>query len=148
MRVTKDGVHTDGDEGTRDPQKHRSGHTSAPASNVTASNVPRKRGLLRRHNGRWVDRQLHMTQDFLDDADLGNCRDDPQRALLTHRAAFHLNRKDPLEHTRPRPVRRGARAFGRFHPLLAWRWDDGRPQVAVRRHAPPVTHQMQTRQRH
>lgn len=29
MHVTKDGVHTEGDEGTRDSHKHSSGHTSA-----------------------------------------------------------------------------------------------------------------------
>jgi hypothetical protein len=29
MRVTREGVHTDGDEGTCDPQQHRSGRTSA-----------------------------------------------------------------------------------------------------------------------
>jgi hypothetical protein len=27
VRVTRDGVHTDGDKGTRDPHKHRNGRT-------------------------------------------------------------------------------------------------------------------------
>ena len=38
-------------------------------------------------------------------ADLGDGRDDAQRALLTHGAAFHVHREDPLEQARPAPVR-------------------------------------------
>jgi hypothetical protein len=89
-----------------------------------ASKLPRKRRLLRGGNRRWVDRQLQVPQDFLDDASLGYRRDDPQRALLTHRAAFHVHRKHPREQSRPGPVWHRATAFGLFHALLTRRRDN------------------------
>jgi len=144
-RVTKKGGHTNGDAGTPDPQTHSSGYTSAPASHVLALTIPRKRGLLRRYNGWRVHRQFQVAQDFLDDTSLGKRRNDPQPTLLTHRAAFHVNGKYSLEQPRPVPVRRGRRAFGLVHTLLARGGDDGRLQVAIRCQATAVTHLMLAR---
>jgi hypothetical protein len=66
-----------------------------------------------------VHRQLHMSQDFLDDITLSDRRDDPQPALLTHRAACHVNREEALEQSRPAPVGRDSRAFGLVCSLVA-----------------------------
>ncbi len=38
-----------------------------------------------------------MPQDLLDDAPLSHGGDDPQGALLTHGAAFHIHGKHPLK---------------------------------------------------
>jgi len=91
-RVAKGGRHADRDKGMSDPQSHSNGRTLALASNVMASNVPHKRVLLHWRDGWRVHHQLQVSQDFLHDADLGDFRDDPQPALLTHRAAFHVQR--------------------------------------------------------
>ena len=63
--------------------------------------------MLCRGNGGGVHRQLQVPQDLPDNAALRNHRDDAQRALLTHRAAFHVHGKDALKQTCPTPVRRG-----------------------------------------
>ena len=76
-RVTKGGIYTERDKGMSDPPSHSSERTSAPASTVMASHVPCKCDWLCGGNRRRVHRQLHVTQDFLDDVDIGDRRDDP-----------------------------------------------------------------------
>ena len=97
---------------TKEEKKYVRGRTSALGETGRASKRPRKRGLPRGCDGRRVHRQLHMPQDFLDDTSFHNRRNDPQPALLTHRAAFHVNREDALEQPCPRPVQQRAPVFG------------------------------------
>jgi hypothetical protein len=89
-----------------------------------------------------------MLEDLPDDLAVRDGGDDPQRPLLTERAARHVQGKDALEQPRPVPARRPRVEFFVLHPLLAGRGDDGAAQVAVRRQAPPIAHQMHARQGH
>jgi hypothetical protein len=128
---TDDGVPRDGEPGhparENGPQRAHVG----PESRLRAGAVPHKRGLARWRNGRWVDRQLQVPQDLLDDTALGNRRDDPQRALLTPRAARHSDGKHPLEQPRPTPVRGRGAGVRLFQALLAWRRDEDAASAGV-----------------
>ena len=76
---------------TKEEKKYVRGRTAALESTERAAKVPRKRRLLRGRTGWRVHRQLEVAEDFLDDASLHNRRDDPQRAPLAHRTAFHID---------------------------------------------------------
>ena len=56
-------------------------------------------------NGRWDGRELEMAEDTRDHRLLGDDGNEPQHALLTPGAAYHLHAKDPLEQARPAPTR-------------------------------------------
>ena len=74
--------------------------------------------------------------------------DEPQGPALTKGAVHHIQRKDPLQQSRPTPAwRRGVR-LRLVEALLTWRWDDCPPQMAVRRQASPRAHQMHVWQGH
>jgi Putative exopolysaccharide Exporter (EPS-E) len=64
-RITKDGVHTDRDEGLLDLQTHSSWRTSALGKALRAGKIPCKRSLLRWRNGWRVHRQLQVITNIL-----------------------------------------------------------------------------------
>ena len=110
--LTDNGLPTNANEGKRVGKKHERREKVRERAHLgleralRAGEIPRKRGLPRGRNGWRVHRQLQMTQDFLDHASLHNRRDDPQSALLTYRAAFHVNGEHPFEQPRPVPLER------------------------------------------
>src|SRR5262245_11540368 len=98
-------------------------------------------------DGGWVCSTFQMAEDLADHLALCDDGDEPQCPALTQRAVRHIQRKDPMQQTRPAPARRpGVRL--RVHPLLAWRRDDAPTEVAVRREAAPITQEMHVRQGH
>src|SRR5215831_1002776 len=93
-------------------------------------------------DGGWVGRKFQVVKDLADDLTLRDDRDDPQHALLTPRAAGHIQRKDPLQQPRPAPARRWGARLRLGETLLASRRDDTSAQVAVRRQTAAIAHQM------
>jgi hypothetical protein len=87
----------------------------------------------RRSNGGRLSRALQMPEELPDHLAVRDGGDDPQRPLLTERAAHHVKSKDALEQPRPAPVRHPRVRLLVLHTLLAWRREDGPAQVAVRR---------------
>src|SRR5215831_8037949 len=100
-----------------------------------------------RRDGGWVGSTFQMAEDLADHCALCDDGDEPQCPALTKRAVCHIQRQDPMQQPRPAPARRpGVRL--RVHPLLAWRRDDTPTEVAVRREAAPITHEMHVWQGH
>src|SRR5262249_50031868 len=57
-----------------------------------------------RRDGGWVYSEFQMAEDFAYHLALRDDGDEPQRSLLTKRAAGHLHVKDPLEQPCPVPA--------------------------------------------
>src|SRR5712691_1412044 len=85
-----------------------------------------------RDRGR-IGGKFQMPEDLADHLAVRDGRDDPQRALLTHRAACHSPGKHPLEQPRPTPARRPRVRLLLVHALLTWGWGDRTAQMTVRR---------------
>src|SRR2546427_3877317 len=88
-----------------------------------------------------------MAEDLADHLALRDDGDEPQGPALTQRAVRQVKRKDPMQQPRPAPARRPGLRL-RVHPLLARRRDDAPTEVAVRREAAPIAHEMHVRQGH
>ena len=86
---------------------------------------PRKGFLAetRRSNQGWVGCELQMPEDLPDHLALRDGGNDPQRPLLTERAARYVQCKDALEQLCPAPERRPRVRRLILHPLLARRGD-------------------------
>jgi hypothetical protein len=83
-----------------------------------------------------------MTEDLADHLALRDDGDEPQRPALTPRAVHHIQRKRPMQQLCPAPMRRRDRGLLYLQPLLARGGDDAPAQMAVRRQAPPIAHEM------
>src|SRR5262245_24117074 len=95
-----------------------------------------------RRDGRGVYSTFQMAEDLADHFALRNDGDEPQSPALTPRAVHHIQRKHPLEQPCPAPARRRGARLWLVEALLTWRRDNRLTQVAVRRQAPPIAHQM------
>ena len=95
-----------------------------------------------RRDGRWVYSTFQMAEDRADHFALRHDGDEPQSPALTPRAVHQLQRKHPLEQPRPAPARRPGARLWLVEAWLTWRGDDALAQMAVRRQAPPIAHQM------
>jgi hypothetical protein len=89
-----------------------------------------------------------MAEDRANDLPLRDDGDDAQRPLLAKRAADHIHVKDPLEQPCPAPARRRRACRRLGEALLPGRREDRPPQMAVRRQAAAIAHEMHVRQGH
>ena len=91
-----------------------------------------------RCHGRGVCRQFQMLEDLPDDLALHDGGNDPQRPLVTPRAARHVQRKHPLEQSRPVPLETGktgivlVASWTAILTTCAWRSPAGRARRALR----------------
>src|SRR5215831_15462031 len=95
-----------------------------------------------RGNGRGHGGQLEMPQDACDHRLLGDDRNDAECAPSAKRTGAHIETKDAAQQSGPRPVRGGRWRLLPVQPLLARGGDDAFAQVAVRRQAAAIAHQM------
>jgi hypothetical protein len=111
---------------------------------------PRKGFLAetRRSNPGWGGCELQRPEDLPDHRALHDGGNDPQRPLLTARAARPSQGKDALEQSCPAPARRPRVRRLVLHPLLARRGEDGPAPAAVRRQTAPIAPQMDAWQGH
>ena len=98
-------------------------------------------------NGRWDGRELEMPQDARDHRLLGDHGNDPERATVAKGTGGHIQPKDTAQQPGPRPVRGTSVSLLPVQPLLARGGTDRPAQVAVRREAAPIAHQMDVWQR-
>src|SRR5215468_12142783 len=121
------------------------------AAPVADETTPRGVGLVERayllaHTGRgnrrWDGRQLEMPQDTRDHRLLGDDGNNTECAPSAKRTGAHLQTKDAAQQPGPRPVGGARVRLLSVQPLLAWGGTDRPPQVAVRREAAPIAHQM------
>src|SRR5262249_19460734 len=101
-----------------------------------------------RRDGGWVCSPFQMAEDLADDLALRDSGNDPQRPALTKRAGGHIYVKDPLEQPYPTPARRRSARLRLVEALLPWGREDRPTQVAMRREATPITHEVDVRQGH
>src|SRR5262249_28306556 len=97
---------------------------------------------------RWDGRELEMPQDTRDHRLLGDDGHEVQGAPAAQGTGAHLQPKDAAQQPGPRPVGGAHVRLLPVQPLLAWGGTDRPPQVAVRREAAPIAHQMDVRQGH
>src|SRR5262249_9174390 len=98
-------------------------------------------------NGRWDGRELEMPQDARDHRLLGDDSNDPECTTSAKGTRGHIQAKDAAQQPGPRPVRGARVRLCPVQPLLARGGTDRPTQVAVRREAAPIAHQMDVWQR-
>ena len=89
-----------------------------------------------------------MAENFADHFALRDDGDEAQRPALAPGTGSHLQVKHPLEQPCPAPARRRGTCRRLVEALLPWRREDRAAQMAVRREAPPIAHEMHMRQGH
>src|SRR5262249_32284288 len=90
----------------------------------------------------WVCRAFQMAEDLTDHLALRDDSDEPQRPALTPRTGSHLQVKDSPQEPGPSPIRGSRLRCRAVHPLLGQCRDDTPAEMAVRRQAPPIAHQV------
>src|SRR5262245_14157161 len=95
-----------------------------------------------RRERRWICREFQMAEDLANDLTLRDDGNESQHSALTKRARAHLQGKHALQESRPCPIRVAPRRLLPVSPLLARCGDDAFAEMAVRRQAPPIAHQM------
>src|SRR5262245_28852004 len=91
-------------------------------------------------------RQLEMSEDTRNDRLLSDDGNDTQRDPAAKRTGAHIQPKDAAQQPSPGPVRGARVRFLRVQPLLARGGTDRPTQVAMRRQAAPIAHQVDVRQ--
>jgi len=89
-----------------------------------------------------------MPQDTRDHGLLGDDGDEPQCAPAAPGTRGHLHVKHPLEQPCPAPARRRGARLRLVEALLPEGREDRPTQVAVRREATSITHEVDVRQGH
>ena len=87
-----------------------------------------------------------MAEDLANDLTLRDDGDESQHPALTQWTRGHLQAKDPPQESGPRQIRGAPRRLLPVHSLLARGGDDAPAQMAVRREAAPIAHEMHVRQ--
>src|SRR6266699_4955183 len=131
--------------------KAQKGELRRRYAHVADETTPRVVGLVEgryllaptgRGNRRWDGGELEMPQDARDHRLLGDDGHDAERAPAAEGDGGHLQPKDAAQQPGPRPVRGARVRLLPVQPLLARGGTDRPTQVAVRREAAPIAHQM------